>query len=425
MARNGRTTRSSCGRRSTPPSAPTWRSIRWTPAACRRWSRAAMRARPAAAAWRSSRAAACAAVRPARRVAGHADVAGRRHRRARVHRLQRFRRGVRAGAARHLGLLPARLQQHQPRAGRPLPAHPGAGEARGLRVEARNGYYAERDFAHTSGSDREAQLQEQLDSPPCRRPTCRCSCGRLVPAGRPTATTCRSRWRSRHGGAGERAGRRRSTCAAWCATSRAARSAACARRCRCRRTARHAGRQAGALSVGRDAAAGPLLGEGRRARERRRHDGLVRGADRRAGADADAAQGQLGRAQHAAAAGGRPGERREPADPRRRPARSPTSPASWAAIRSCTSTTRCTIRTPAGQRRDAHQPGVLSREGEGVRNAGRGATSSTAVDDGRRCSSSRCRPRSLTPGLYTCQINIVDAVAGRVAFPRLAIYVRP
>ena len=31
---------------------------------------------------------------------------------------------------------------------------------------------------------------------------------------------------------------------------------------------------------------------------------------------------------------------------------------------------------------------------------------------------------SLTPGLYTCQINIVDAAAGKFAFPRLAFYVR-
>ena len=29
-----------------------------------------------------------------------------------------------------------------------------------------------------------------------------------------------------------------------------------------------------------------------------------------------------------------------------------------------------------------------------------------------------------TPGLYTCQINIIDAAAGRFAFPRLAFYVR-
>jgi VWFA-related protein len=31
---------------------------------------------------------------------------------------------------------------------------------------------------------------------------------------------------------------------------------------------------------------------------------------------------------------------------------------------------------------------------------------------------------SLTPGLYTCQINIVDAASGTFAFPRLAFYVR-
>ena len=34
----------------------------------------------------------------------------------------------------------------------------------GLRVEARAGYYADRDFAHTNRGDREAQLQEQLFS---------------------------------------------------------------------------------------------------------------------------------------------------------------------------------------------------------------------------------------------------------------------
>lgn len=30
----------------------------------------------------------------------------------------------------------------------------------------------------------------------------------------------------------------------------------------------------------------------------------------------------------------------------------------------------------------------------------------------------------LTPGLYTCQVNVIDEVAGRFAFPRLAVYVR-
>jgi hypothetical protein len=31
---------------------------------------------------------------------------------------------------------------------------------------------------------------------------------------------------------------------------------------------------------------------------------------------------------------------------------------------------------------------------------------------------------AFTPGLYTCQINIVDAVAGRFAFPRVVMYVK-
>ena len=48
-------------------------------------------------------------------LAGHARVAGLRHRRQGVHGLERFRRRVRARAARHVRLLPARLQQRQRR----------------------------------------------------------------------------------------------------------------------------------------------------------------------------------------------------------------------------------------------------------------------------------------------------------------------
>lgn len=40
-----------------------------------------------------------------------------------------------------------------------------ANEDTGYRVEARSGYYADRDFAHTSSADREALLREQLLSP--------------------------------------------------------------------------------------------------------------------------------------------------------------------------------------------------------------------------------------------------------------------
>ena len=33
-------------------------------------------------------------------------------------------------------------------------------------------------------------------------------------------------------------------------------------------------------------------------------------------------------------------------------------------------------------------------------------------------------PDAFTPGLYTCQINIIDAVAGKFAFPRMLFAVR-
>jgi hypothetical protein len=31
---------------------------------------------------------------------------------------------------------------------------------------------------------------------------------------------------------------------------------------------------------------------------------------------------------------------------------------------------------------------------------------------------------SLKPGLYTCQVNVIDEISGRFAFPRLAVYVK-
>ena len=30
----------------------------------------------------------------------------------------------------------------------------------------------------------------------------------------------------------------------------------------------------------------------------------------------------------------------------------------------------------------------------------------------------------LKPGLYTCQVNVIDEISGRVAFPRLAVYIK-
>ena len=34
------------------------------------------------------------------------------------------------------------------------------------------------------------------------------------------------------------------------------------------------------------------------------------------------------------------------------------------------------------------------------------------------------RGQTFKPGLYTCQVNIIDEVSGRFAFPRLDLYVR-
>jgi len=31
----------------------------------------------------------------------------------------------------------------------------------------------------------------------------------------------------------------------------------------------------------------------------------------------------------------------------------------------------------------------------------------------------------LKPGFYTCQVNVVDDAAGRFAFPRLTLLIRP
>jgi hypothetical protein len=33
-------------------------------------------------------------------------------------------------------------------------------------------------------------------------------------------------------------------------------------------------------------------------------------------------------------------------------------------------------------------------------------------------------PDAFTPGLYTCQINVIDAVAGHFAFPRVMLFVK-
>ena len=53
-------------------------------------------------------------------------------------------------------------------------------------------------------------------------------------------------------------------------------------------------------------------------------------------------------------------------------------------------------------------------------------TQTALMDDERRAAVFQfdVAASSLTPGLYTCQVNIIDEVAGRFVFPRLAVYVR-
>ena len=148
----------------------------------------------------------------------------------------------------------------------------------GCKVESRSGYYADRDFTHTSRGDRETQLQDQLfaavsatDLPVMVTagwfrlaadryyvPVALAVPGYAVPG----------RQRDRQGDARRaRHGARRAGPAARPLPRNAAAPA---------RNRQDARRQAGALSVRRHAAARPLLGEGGRARERHRPDGHLR-----------------------------------------------------------------------------------------------------------------------------------------------------
>ncbi len=102
----------------------------------------------------------------------------------------------------------------------------------GYKVEARSGYYAERDFTHTSRNDRESQLQDQMFSAVSSTDLpvlvtagwFRLAAGQVLRAGVGDRAGLRHPGRERH-----RRGRR-STCSAWCWTNRADRSGDSARR---------------------------------------------------------------------------------------------------------------------------------------------------------------------------------------------------
>ena len=232
-------------------------------------------------------------------VAGHADVACIGHRRPRVPRHERFRRSVRPRAARHVGVLPARLREHQPREGRTVPPHPGQGSQagtprrgaggllRGSRLCAHEqdgprgaapGAVAVRRLGHRSAGDGCAGYF-RLAADRYYVPLAVVVPGSAVPLppdkdkdklaldvlglvtdeqGRPVGRI-RQTLQLPPGSVGS------------------------------------LGVASDSVSVGRDAAAGTFLVEGRRAREHERPAGLVRGAGDRTRAEAGAVQGQLGR----------------------------------------------------------------------------------------------------------------------------------
>ena len=80
-----------------------------------------------------------------------------------------------------------------------------------------------------------------------------------------------------------------------------------------------------------------------------------------------------------------------------------------------------------GERRAAaaDEPGVLSRQGEGVRDAGRRARRrSTPPIGARRSSSSKCRPTASSPASTPARSTSSTKWPGKFAFPRLELYVR-
>jgi hypothetical protein len=72
-------------------------------------------------------------------------------------------RGIVAGAGRHLRLLPHRLLRHQHRQERPLPPHQGHPHANAeAKLNYREGYYADKEFAKFTEVDKERQLEDAL-----------------------------------------------------------------------------------------------------------------------------------------------------------------------------------------------------------------------------------------------------------------------
>ena len=94
-------------------------------------------------------------------------------------------------------------------------------------------------------------------------------------------------------------------------------------------------------------------------------------------------------------------------------------------IRSCTSTTRCTTRRSTTARRSCAR--AWRSIAASVKVFETPVVERTQIDVADRHAAIfqfEVPAGSLKPGLYTCQVNIIDAVAGRFTFPRLQMYVR-
>ena len=85
------------------------------------------------------------------------------------------------------------------------------------------------------------------------------------------------------------------------------------------------------------------------------------------------------------------------------------------------------VYDPRGRRRQAEaadQHRVFPRPRARLRDAAVETTELSAPDRKAAVFQFDVPAASLPPGLYTCQVNVIDDVAGTFTFPRLQLYVR-
>ena len=298
----------------------------------------------------------------------------------------------------------------------------------GLHVEARAGYYADRDFAHTNRTDREAQLQEQLlvrrsatDLPVMAASGYfRLAADRyfvplavVVPGSAVPLPPDKDKDKLALDVLG-------------LVTDEQGRPVG-----RIRQTLQLPPGSVGSLGVASDsvsvecdAAARTFFVEGRRAREHERPARLVRGARHRTRAETRAVQGQLDR---------RSARRYRPA-----PSKASENPLVHDGEQLVPNVTHVVgrdqrmfffyevydPRRPPRRRRTSARAWRSTREGQGLRDAhGRAGT---LDDTSRRAAVFRLEVPAATfaPGVYTCQVNIIDAAASTFAFPRLTLLLK-